>query len=50
MHAVDVQMMNKDQEEHMGLGNTKHEMLKKSKIRRRKVEEFNNQMWPKGLQ
>ena len=42
----DVQMMNKDQEGLVWLGNAEHKMSKKSKIRRRKVKEFNNRMSP----
>lgn len=43
-------MKNKGQEGHVGLGHGEHEMPKKSKIRRKKVKEFNNRMSPTGLQ
>ncbi|KAJ8431131.1 hypothetical protein Cgig2_010064 [Carnegiea gigantea] len=49
-HVGDVQMMNKGQEQHVGLENGEHEMSKKPKIRRRKVKEFKNRMSCKGLQ
>jgi len=42
-------MMNKGQEGHVGSGNGEHERSDKSKIRCKKVKEFNNWMSPKGL-
>ncbi|KAJ8439007.1 hypothetical protein Cgig2_013003 [Carnegiea gigantea] len=48
-HLANAQMMNKGQEGHVGLGNVERERSDKLKIKRMKVNQFNNRMPPKRL-